>query len=271
MKKYLIAVDLEGIHGIKGVPNESLKTEEPDYNLSIENATKEINVLVKALFDKEADQVSVWDNHWQGKNIDFSKVDPRAVKVENVNNGRYHRFAFAKDKEYDGIFYIGYHAREGTINGVLAHTYSSQAIQYYEINGKQYGECEIDSFIASEKHMRPMMISSDDVCVNKVHETIPNLPFVITKIGKGRNEAEFFPEDIVLKQLYSEAQKACDIFIKPISLKYPAILKIRFTRPEEALRRMNIAHKYNLDTKYGEDSHIIVTTINQAEDLELFL
>ena len=149
-KDYLIAADLEGIHGIVGEPYKSLYPDVADYAKAIENAVKEINVAVKALFDAGAGRVAVWDNHGQGKNIDFSAIDARAVRVENPPMKRYERLSFAKNFAFAGIILLGYHSKEGSFNGVLAHTYSSAAIQYYKIGGKTMGEAEIDAYIAGE-------------------------------------------------------------------------------------------------------------------------
>ena len=106
-KDYLIAADLEGIHGIVGEPYKSLYPDVADYAKAIENAVKEINVAVKALFDAGAGRVAVWDNHGQGKNIDFSAIDARAVRVENPPMKRYERLSFAKNFAFAGIILLG--------------------------------------------------------------------------------------------------------------------------------------------------------------------
>ena len=73
--EYLIAVDLEGIGGVVGEPYKTL-TESRDYKISTENAAREINSAVKALFDNGATKVAVWDNHGGKNNLDFSKISP---------------------------------------------------------------------------------------------------------------------------------------------------------------------------------------------------
>ena len=79
--EYLIAVDLEGIGGVVGLPNQTLNGS-PDYEVAKENAVKEINAATKALFDGGATKVCVWDNHGGGGNLDFSKIDPRVEKID---------------------------------------------------------------------------------------------------------------------------------------------------------------------------------------------
>ena len=73
--EFIIACDLEGIHGVIG---EAYKTlgESFDYQKAVEGAELEINTAAKALFDSGAEKVIVWDNHGGGGNVDFSSLIP---------------------------------------------------------------------------------------------------------------------------------------------------------------------------------------------------
>ena len=42
----LIAVDLEGVHGVVGEPYKGLLRELPDYAKAVENATKEVSISI---------------------------------------------------------------------------------------------------------------------------------------------------------------------------------------------------------------------------------
>lgn len=81
---------------------------------------------------------------WIG-NLDFSKIDSRVTKVEKISMIKYERLKFAKDFSFDGILFVGYHAKEGSINGVMSHTYNSKAIQYFKVNSRAVGELDVDS------------------------------------------------------------------------------------------------------------------------------
>ena len=103
-KQYLVAVDLEGIHGVVGEPYKKL-TASADYFNAVKNATKETNAVVKGLFDGGAELVAVWDNHGNGKNLDFSKIDSRVIRVENPPMEKYERLSFAKHS-FLTVYYI---------------------------------------------------------------------------------------------------------------------------------------------------------------------
>ncbi len=260
--EYLIAVDLEGIGGVVGLPNETL-TGSPDYALSIENATKEINTVVRALFDNGATKVAVWDNHGKGHNLDFSKIDERAVKVCSSNYP--YRLDFAQDFNFAGIIYLGYHAREGTFGGILAHTYSSVAVQYVKIDGKPVGELEIDTYIAGTHGIAPLLTASDKACVDQFALTATDTEFVTTKYGISRNEATLRDEEEILAELYDATVTAMKKDIKPITYPTPLTLEVRFTRAELAAQKLELARIDDgiSDARYGEDTHTVFFTIEK--------
>lgn len=260
--EYLIAVDLEGIGGVVGEPYKTL-TDAPDYKLATENAVLEINSAINALFDNGATRVAVWDNHGGGKNLDFSKIDSRAEKVDWRKYP--YRLDFAKDYNFAGIIYLGYHAREGSFGGVLAHTFSSVGIQYAKINGAEVGELEIDSFIAATHGISPLFLASDDVCTSQFKRTSPDTITVITKYGKGRNTAVLKDEDTVLKEIYDGVAKAVKADIKPVGIGCPLNLEVRYTRAEKAEEMYKKAKSDDAITVvYGPDTHTLFFEIGEV-------
>ena len=205
--EYLIAVDLEGVNFVKGDAYVGLGKEVSDYKIAIEQAVLEINSAINALFDGGATKVVVWDNHGGGNNIDFSKIDARAEK-QPIIAPCVNRFEFCKNYNFVGCVFIGYHSKEGSIDGVLAHTYNSSAIQYFKIGGKAYGEFEIDASIASEYGIKPLFASGDSVFIEQVKEFSPETETVITKTAISRNEAIFNDNKEVLSNVYNGVLKA---------------------------------------------------------------
>lgn len=263
MSEYLVAVDLEGIGGVLGAPYQTLSAS-PDYELAKENAIKEINAAVAALFDNGATRVAVWDNHGSGTNLDFLKMDKRIEKVEWRKYP--YRMDFAVDYKFRGIIYIGYHAREGTFGGVLAHTYSSTSVQYAKIDSKPVGELEIDSYIAATHGIAPIFCASDEACVKQFSETSPYTVFVITKYGTGRNSATLRDEDEILRDIYDGVSEAVKKDIKPISYKTPFTLEVRYTRAEHASEMLERGEGDSGvgSVRYADDTHTLLFEINST-------
>lgn len=266
--EYLIAVDLEGIHGVVGEPNVGLRRSIADYQVAIEGAVAEINAAVQALFDSGATRVVVWDNHGGGGNIDFSKIDARAEQI--IPDNSLPRMCFCKDYHFAGILFIGYHAKEGTLNGVLAHTYNSSAIQYMKVNGKQLGELDFDSCIAGEFGIPAIFAASDDKAMAQMAECNPDTVTVLTKYGKGRNAAELRTREEVVKDIYEGVKLAVSKTIKPVTFTFPCAYEIRYTRMEMAAWVYESMGEKLLDLRYGEDAHTLQVTLRNIDDLRLF-
>ena len=265
--EYLIACDLEGIHGVVGEAYKGLLKELPDYQLAVTNAEKEINTVAKALFDCGATKVALWDNHGGMHNVNPKNIDNRVVHIDiDAIKGK-PRFSFVKEHNFAGIIYLGYHSREGTLNGVLAHTFSSVSIQYVKINGVQVGELEIDSYICATYGIAPIFMASDDICVAQFKETASKITSVITKIAKGRNAAEFIDEDVVLNDLYNGTCDAVKKESNIIAIDMPIDLEIRYTRTEYAAEKVKLANQKNIPVCYGEDAHVLRFNINKIDDL----
>ena len=270
-KRYLVAADLEGIHGVVGVPYETLNGA-PDFEIAKVNAAKEINAVVRALYDSGASRVDVWANHGGADNLDYPSVDPRATIVPRNTERLYRRFYFIPEGErYDGMILLGYHSREGTVGGVLAHTYNSKGIQYYKLNGRAIGEIEFDSYVAGYLGFSTILVASDDICVNQAKETLPKIETVITKYGKGRNAADFRESEVVLADLYAATLRAIERVPAPLSLDFPCSFEIRTTRIEDAAIKYERYKERGIEATYGEDGHVLCLTLRNMDEMQSLL
>lgn len=268
---FLIAMDLEGIHGVVGEPYGKLSKGCDAHTQARENALKEANTAIRALYDAGADKVVFWDNHGGGGNLDSTKVDSRAIQV--FPKGDPFRFDFVKQHQFDGILLMGYHSREGTLGGVLAHTYNSSKIQYVKLDGKPVGEIEIDSYICATHGIPVLFLSGDDVCIRQAKETLPHMTTVVTKFGKSRNTADLREPTVVLDELYEGIRKA--VTEKTVDMPLypcPAKVEIRYTRMETAEEVYNkVKEDGKIPVEYGEDAHILHFTVHAINEIPKLL
>ena len=267
--EYLIALDLEGVHGVMGEPLSvspyAIGVGTGQYEVAKASAVQEVNRAVKALFDGGATRVLVWDNHGARDNIDFSLVDPRAEKL--IVDTKKPRLEFLKDYAIQGIVFLGYHSKAGAINGNLAHTYNGMEIQYVKLNGKQVGEFDLDTYIAGEYGVPPIFAASDDVCVGQVHEHSPSTVTVVTKIGKGKRKAEFLDEETVLQQIEEGVGQAMKKEISATKLTFPCQFEIRYSKMEMAEWKMETLAEQFEGLQYGEDGHTLRLTVHSIDAL----
>ena len=94
---------------------------------------KEVNAVATAAFDAGATKVVLWDNHGKGYNLDMNLIDKRVIRTQ-LDKGLFEQMFFCKEHNFNAIIFIGYHTNAGTINGILAHTFSSRDYQYIKLN-----------------------------------------------------------------------------------------------------------------------------------------
>ena len=182
-KKILIALDLEGVNNVKGVPYEALSKGTDEWKIAKAQAVLEINAAAEALFAAGAEKVDLWDNHGGGHNIDKADLDPRVILLDpDLSKPRMY---FADD--YDCICYFGYHAMEGTLGGVLAHTMSSKTVQYYKLNGKYIGEIDMDAYIAASHGKPSVFFAGGNIACAQAKRAVPSIVTVTTKHEISRN------------------------------------------------------------------------------------
>ncbi|MBE5783616.1 MAG: peptidase M55 [Clostridiales bacterium] len=240
MKKYYVAVDLEGLACVVGERGEGLGNG-AQYAFAAKEGVKEANACAQALFDMGADEVVIWDNHGSGLNMDYDQLDSRC-KIA-MGSGFNARFP-GMDESYAGILFIGYHAKEATRNAVLAHTYSSKVFQGYTLNGKNVGEMEIDAAFAAEWGVKVLFAASDAAGIAQAKESFPWAETVETKQGYGWNGAVSLHPKEAQRQIYEAVKRAVEREneMKPYKLEGPLQAEIRFKRMDAA----NAAQLYDI-------------------------
>ena len=230
--RFFIGVDCEGVACVVGEPQRGLK-DSKNYSFAARQATLEADAAARALFDCGAQEVIVWDNHGSGVNLDYDLLDPRCKIL--LGSGSKTRFP-GIDGSFDGVLFIGYHAREGTLNAVLAHTYSSLAFQSYRINGIEMGELEIDAAFAGKHGVPVIFVSSDNKCVSQAKERFPWAETVITKESISWNAALSLHPQAATQAIYDGVIKAHKRLpeMKPYQITEPLSVEIRYKRLDEA-------------------------------------
>ena len=133
--KILIAADMEGISGV--TTWDQVTAGKPDYERFRRLMTEDVNAAVRGAFDSGAKEVFVTDGHASGSNILIEELDPRA----SLNTGSPSPLSMVQGvDEVDGVIYVGYHARAGSPEGILDHTWSSRTVANVWLNDILVGE-----------------------------------------------------------------------------------------------------------------------------------
>ena len=232
--KFMIAVDCDGPACVVGDPDKAL-SDSRDMPFAREQATREANAAACALFAAGATHVTVWDNHGFGANLLFDRLDRRCDFM--LGTGFTRRFP-GLDESYAGVLMIGYHAMEGTRDGVLAHTYSPYAFRTIRVNGTPVGEIALDSAVAGALGVPLLFLASDEKGCEEGLRFMPWIETVATKKGQGRNCAHSKHPAVVEEEIADSVNRAVTRLpeMRPFSFDLPAHLEIRYMTVLQALK-----------------------------------
>ncbi len=267
-KRILLALDLEGVNLVVGEPYLGLVKGCEQWEIARMQAVKEINAAARALFDAGAEEVALWDNHGGGHNIDGELVDSRVTLLDP--DPSLPRMYFIED--YDCVCFFGYHAMEGTLGGVLAHTMNSKCNQYYKLNGRYIGEIDMDAYIAAEAGRPSCFFAGGDIACLQARRAVPGIVTVVTKTELERNQAIFRDNEKLLCEIGERIVDAVKTLVPFTRLAFPATMEKSFKRMEDAavylerLKKNGIAAEHPLDEILGRDAHTVVSRIDNIEN-----
>ena len=107
--------------------------------------------------------------------------------------------------------------------------------------------------------------------MKQFQETHAQAVTAITKIGKGRNKAEFLSVSEVLEGIYNGVCKAVKKKIIVEKPTFPYTIEVRYTRMEYAESVYEKLRAEGLLVEYGEDAHVLTALVGDIDELRMFL
>jgi D-amino peptidase len=204
--KILIAVDMEGITGV--TTWDQVTPGHAEYARFRKLMTQDVNAAVRGAFDAGADEVIVADGHWNGSNILIEELDPRA----RLNSGSPSPFSMMQgiDESIAGVMFVGYHARNGSPNAVLDHTWSSRTVANVWLNDLLTGEYGLNAAVAGHFGVPVILVSGDQTACAQVTELLGNVETAVVKQASGRFAAECLAPDVTQELICLAAQRSVE-------------------------------------------------------------
>jgi D-amino peptidase len=235
--KILIAADMEGITGV--VCWDHVSPEHAEYSRFRRLMTGDVNAAIRGAFDGGADEVVVTDGHAYGRNILIEELDSRAL----LNSSSVSPFSMVQgvDDGVHGVIFVGYHARVGSQNAILDHTWSSERVDNLWINEQLIGETGLNAAVCGHFGVPVLMISGDQTVCSEAAALLGDLETVVVKKASGRMAAECLPPSVTQEMIQSRACKAVERLVagqapKPFHIPSPIKVDIDFTTSEMADR-----------------------------------
>jgi D-amino peptidase len=176
---------MEGVSGVVSIAQ--VDPAAPEYGLARTWFMAELLALLEGLREGGATDISVYDEHWFGRNVDLAQV-PAGVSVFCGKPPYRADWAGGLDARTDGLILHGLHAMAGTKH-VLAHTYEPE-FRAIHLNGRLVGEIGIETAIAGDWGVPLTLIAADSAGVAEAGQLVPGVASVTTKISQSPTGAE---------------------------------------------------------------------------------
>ncbi len=227
--KIFISVDMEGISGV--IQGSDCSSSGKDYDYFRKIMTLETNAAVEGALAAGATEIVVRDGHGSKTNILPDLLHKKARLLRGVTTKPENMMLGINDT-FDAVLFIGYHAKAGTEEGVLAHTSSGNVIDL-SINNVSLPEAGYNALIAGLHDVPIAFLAGDNWICQQAKNLFGEIATVETKIGMNRAELGLHPE-VVRDLIRSEVIKAVKDLqqFKPYKLNapYTMVLKVRKER-----------------------------------------
>lgn len=176
-----ISVDMEGVAGVAH-PADAWENG-PEYERARLWMTGEANAAVQGAFDAGASEVWVNDSHNTMRNLFAEQIHPEAWLIRgNLKPGS--MIQGISEGQFDAALFIGYHARAGTANAVLCHTYT-ESWGDVRLNGRSVGEVGLNAAFAGHYNVPVALVTGDDKLAAEVADLLPDAERVVVKYSLG--------------------------------------------------------------------------------------
>ena len=206
MKKILISVDLEGIGGIVS-PKQCGVSGGEFYQEARRLMAAEINAIIEGVNHGGATAV-ISDAHSSMLNMPIDLL--RGDYLYCCGEDKALSMMGGIDDSFDGVILAGYHARFGTPNAILDHTYSPTTLREVRLNDVPVGEAEINAAVAGYFQVPVLLVSGDSATANQLKPVFSKSEFVVTKESIARYSAICRPPEKIKQDLYEYARRAVE-------------------------------------------------------------
>jgi D-amino peptidase len=174
--KVLISADMEGTCGVVSwvqvMPPEvgENPSSQTEYDRARLRMTREVNAAVEGALEAGAEEVIVNDSHDGMRNLIPEELHPSVRFISGSDK----ELGMMQGVQLDGIgavFYTGYHAKAGTPNAPLAHTWTGW-VNDVRLDGLSTGEFGINAAVAGHFGVPVTLVTGDVRAVEQTQKLL---------------------------------------------------------------------------------------------------
>ena len=223
-----ISVDMEGIAGVvhESQTDPTTPAFAAEYARFRRLMTAEANAAVEGALAVGATKIVVNDSHWFMRNLLAEELHEAAALVSG--DPKPQSMVQGIDGGFDAALFIGYHARAGTANAILDHTYADR-IHEVRLNGKGMGELGLNAAFAGSHGVPVALVSGDSALVAEARELLgATVATVVVKQAVSRHAAQSVAPAVACRMIREEVANALKRSHRPFVLTRPVMLEVDF-------------------------------------------
>ncbi len=242
---------MEGVTGVTAMPQ--VTPNDPEYPQAREWFMAELLALIEGLRTGGAEDISIFDEHWFGRNIDLARI-PKGIRVYYGKPPYLDDDAQGVDKDTDALILQGFHSMESS-GYTLAHTYEPDFRAIY-INGHHVGEIGVEAAIAGDLGVPLGLIIGDSAGNAEARKLIPDVATVDSKkSSKVFFAAECYPLVEVTEVIRNSAIKLVKRPAQSTPLKFTGPVELKCVFKETPY--LKALHKLAPDNFASDDTFIL--------------
>ena len=229
--RVFISVDMEGISGI--AHSEMTSASGAEYGRGRDLLMGDLNAAIRGALDAGASEILVNDSHGSMRNVRVEELVAPARLISH--NSKPFGMMQGLDGDFDAVFFIGYHARAGNPDGLMAHTGSGASIREIRVAGEPAGEGDMNALLAAHHGVPVALATGDEALVRELGERLGDIGFVAVKRAIRRTTAELLHPEITARLIREAAARALRNIPEPQPAPAPPVeVEMRYTRPDLA-------------------------------------
>jgi len=225
-----VSVDMEGIAGV--VHESQTDPTDPacaaEYGRFRRLMTAEANAAVEGTLAAGATKVVVNDSHWFMRNLLAEELHEAAELVSG--DPKPHSMMQGIEAGFDAALFIGYHARAGTRNAILDHTYADR-IHEVRLNGKPVGELGLNAAFAGAHGVPVALVSGDSALATEAKDLLgDDVAAVVVKQAVSRHAARSVAPAVACRMIREGVAGALKRKHRRLVLPSPIALEVDFAQ-----------------------------------------
>jgi D-amino peptidase len=229
--KVFISVDMEGLAGV--VAGNEVATNGPDYGHFRAIMAAETNAAIEGAALAGMTEFVVRDSHGNKTNLLPADVSPKAQLIRGLSSGPKNMME-GIDATFAAAVFIGYHARAGTPNAILAHTSNGNVVDF-SINGVSLPEAGYNALVAGLYDVPVVFVAGDKAFVDQARSLLGPVEAVATKAEIGGGAISSLSPAEAQRQIKAGVERGIRARdrVKPYKMTppYSMVLKVRTDKP----------------------------------------